>query len=56
MNMSFNLCGCLGMLLGSLPIDEPILLLGGTIFVCSLLEILLWLRLMRSPIAVKGVK
>ena len=33
MNMSFNLCGCLGMLLGSLPIDEPILLLGGTISV-----------------------
>ena len=56
MNMSFNFSGCLGMLLGSLPMHNSILLLGGAMAVCSLLEVVLWLWLMRSPIAVKGVK
>ena len=56
MNMSFNFFGCLGMLLGSLPMHNSILLLGGAMAVCSLLEVVLWLWLMRSPIAVKGVK
>lgn len=56
MNMSFNLFGCLGMLLGSLPMQNSIVLLGGAIVICALLEVVLWLWLMRSPIAVKGVK
>ena len=56
MNMSFNFFGCLGMLLGSLPMRDPILLLGGAMAVCSLLEVGLWLWLMRSHITVKGVK
>ena len=56
MNMSFNLFGCLGMLLGSLPMHNPIWLLGGAVILCSLLEILLWVWLMRSHLTVTGLE
>lgn len=55
MNMSFNLFGCLGMLLASLPFTNIVSAIGMMIAVCSLAGILGWWTLRRSNTEVRGL-
>ena len=55
MNMSFNLFGCLGMLLASAPFDNRVLAIGVMLAVCSLAGVIGWWALVRSGIKVRGL-
>ena len=55
MNMSFNLFGCLGMLLASAPFDNRVLAIGVMLAVCSLAGVIGWWTLVRSGIKVRGL-
>lgn len=55
MNMSYNLFGCLGMLLASAPFGNLVIAIGTMLTVCSLLALVGWWALAHSGIKVKGL-
>lgn len=55
MNMSYNLFGCLGMLLASAPFGNLVIAIGTMLTVCSLLALVGWWALARSGIIIKGL-
>ena len=55
MNMSYNLFGCLGMLLASAPFGNLVIAIDTMLTVCSLLALVGWWALAHSGIKVKGL-
>lgn len=55
MNMSYNLFGCLGMLLASLPFANLVIAIGAMLMICSIIAIAGWWGLVHSKNEVKGL-
>ena len=55
MNMSFNLFGCVGMLLASAPFTNKAIALGSMVAICLALTALGWWSLNRSGNEIKGL-
>ena len=55
MNMSYNLFGCLGMLLASLPFPNLVIAIGVMLTICSLAALVGWWGLIHSKNEIKGL-
>lgn len=54
MNMSFNLFGCIGMLLASIPYSDMVVAVGIMIIIGSAAAIIGWWGLIRSKVTIHG--
>ena len=55
MNMSYNLFGCFGMLLASLPFGDLVAAIGTMLTICSVIALVGWWGLVHSKNEVKGL-
>ena len=55
MNMSYNLFGCLGMLLASLPFPNLVIAIGVMLTICSLAVLVGWWGLIHSKNEIRGL-
>lgn len=55
MNMSYNLFGCLGMLLASLPFPNLVIAIGVMLTICSLAALVGWWGLIHSKNEIRGL-
>lgn len=54
MNMSFNLFGCIGMMLASFPFNNMVIAIGAMITIASLLSMIGWWGLVHSKNTIRG--
>ncbi len=55
MNMSYNLFGCLGMLLASISFSNMVIAVGAIIAFCAIVAVAGWWALVKSDVTIRGI-